>query len=67
MATKPQDKPLKVVANDEAWRQALIAFYERDELRQKAMNLRNGAPFDYLDLRTIRALEAALAEIREAA
>lgn len=51
----------------EHWRPALIAFYERDELPQKAKNLKAGAPFDYLDLRTIRALEAALAEVREAA
>lgn len=51
----------------EHWRPALIAFYERDELRQKALNLKNGAPFDYLDVRAIRALEAALSEVREAA
>lgn len=51
----------------ETWRPALIAFYERDELPTKAQRLRDGAPFDYLDLRAIRALEAALAEVREAA
>jgi hypothetical protein len=45
--------------NAEAWRPALIAFYERDELRQKARSLRDGAPFDYLDLRAIKALQAA--------
>jgi hypothetical protein len=44
----------------EAWRPALIAFYERDELRQKALNLKNGVPLDYLDRRTIEALRAAL-------
>lgn len=43
----------------ESWRPALIAFYERDELRQRALNLKNGAAFDYLDLRTIKALKAA--------
>lgn len=51
----------------EHWRPALVAFYERDELRQRALNLKNGAPFDYLDLRTIKALEAALEKAREAA
>lgn len=49
--------------NMEAWRPALIAFYERDELPTKAQRLRDGAPFDYLDMRTIRALEAALERI----
>ncbi len=51
----------------ERWRPALIAFYERDELKQRAANLRNGAAFDYLDVRTIEALEAALQQVREAA
>ena len=51
----------------EAWRPALIAFYEKDELPTKALCLKQGEPFDYLDLRAIRALEAALAEVREAA
>lgn len=52
---------------NEIWRPALIAFYERDELPQRAANLRNGDPLDYLDMRTIKALEAALSEVREAA
>jgi hypothetical protein len=47
----------------EVWRPALIAFYERDELRQKARSLRNGAPFDYLDRRSIEALAAAFERI----
>ena len=51
----------------EAWRQVLIAFYERDALPQRAANLRRGAAFDYLDIRTIDALEAAIAQLREAA
>lgn len=51
----------------EIWRPALIAFYERDELPTKARRLRDGAPFDYLDLRAIKALEAALEAMREAA
>jgi hypothetical protein len=48
------------VIDYEAWRPALIAFYERDELRQKALNLKNGAPLDYLDKRAIDGLRAAL-------
>lgn len=51
----------------EIWRPALIAFYERDELPTKARRLRDGEPFDYLDVRAIRALEAALDAVREAA
>lgn len=51
----------------EHWRPALIAFYQRDELPTKAARLRDGAPFDYLDLRTIQALEAVLETVREAA
>lgn len=43
----------------EAWRPALIAFYEHDELKQKAANLKNGTPLDYLDRRAIEALVAA--------
>jgi len=43
----------------EAWRPALIAFYERDEMPTKARLIRDGAPFDYLDIRTIEALKAA--------
>lgn len=43
----------------EQWRPALIAFYERDEMPMKARHLKDGAPLDYLDLRTIDALEAA--------
>lgn len=45
---------------EEAWRKPLIAFYERDELPQRAANLRNGAAFDYMDRRTIKALQAAV-------
>lgn len=44
---------------DNEWIPALIAFYERDCLPQKAANLRNGAPLDYLDRRAIDALKAA--------
>lgn len=51
----------------EAWRPVLIAFYERDELKQRAANLKRGEPFDYLDIRTIEAIEAAIAQLREAA
>jgi hypothetical protein len=43
----------------EKWRPTLIAFYEKDELPTKARLLRDGAPFDYMDRRTIKALEAA--------
>lgn len=46
-----------------AWVEALIAFYERDCLPQKAANLRNGAPLDYLDWRTINALKVAFERI----
>lgn len=53
----------------EAWREALCQFYERDEMRQKAENLRRGDDFDYLDLRAIDALKAAVeaAPLRKAA
>jgi hypothetical protein len=51
-------------ADDAAMRSALIAFYERDCLPQKAENLRRGAPLDYLDLRAIAALKAALEAIQ---
>jgi hypothetical protein len=47
----------------DAWVEALCAFYENDELPQKAANLRNGAPLDYLDRRAIDALRAAFKEI----
>lgn len=47
----------------EAYRPALIAFYERDCLAQKAENLRRGYPLDYLDKRAIDALRAAFQEI----
>ncbi len=49
----------------EAWRPALIAFYERDCLAQKAENLRRGCPLDYLDERAIDALKAAAELIPE--
>lgn len=45
--------------NYEAWRPALIAFYERDELRTKARLLKDGQPLDYLDKRAIDGLAAA--------
>jgi hypothetical protein len=51
--------------NPEAWRQALIAFYERDEMPTKAARLKAGEPFDYLDRRTIKALQAAVASSPE--
>lgn len=59
----PNRKPQTV----EAWREALIAFWKIDGCLQRAENLRRGEPFDYLDIRTIDAIEAALAEVREAA
>lgn len=43
----------------EAWRPALIAFYERDELRTKARLLKDGCQLDYLDKRAIDGLVAA--------
>jgi hypothetical protein len=43
----------------DAEREALIAFYELDELPMKALRLRQGEPFDYLDLRALDALRAA--------
>lgn len=52
---------------DEAWRDALIAFYELDELPTKAARLRAGEPLDYLDRRTICALQAAVRQVKEAA
>lgn len=52
---------------NEAWREALIAFYERDEMPAKAANLRSGAPFDYLDARAIDALKAAAEQMPRAA
>lgn len=51
----------------EAWRPALIAFYERDEAPTKAQMLRSGVPFDYLDHRTIKALKAAAQKLPVAA
>lgn len=48
-----------MMADLETWRPALIAFYEKDEMPTKARRLRDGAPFDYLDIRTIKALQAA--------
>lgn len=45
--------------NAEAWRPALIAFYEKDCLPTKAWHLERGGEFDYLDLRAIEALRAA--------
>lgn len=53
--------PSEIVNRDvEKWRRPLIAFYERDGLPQKALNLKAGAPLDFLDRRTIKALEAAV-------
>jgi hypothetical protein len=51
----------------EAWRPALIAFYEGDELPTKAALIRNGAPLDYLDRRAIDALRAAFNAIERKA
>lgn len=45
----------------EPWREALIAFYEHDEMPRKAHSLRLGDPMDYLDHRAIKALQAAFA------
>lgn len=47
----------------DAWVEPLCMFYERDCLPQKAANLRNGAPLDYLDRRAIDALQAAFERI----
>ena len=47
------------IAKAERWRPALIAFYKKDGCEQKSLNLKNGDPLDYLDFRTIEALEAA--------
>lgn len=44
----------------EPWRLALIAFYTHDEMPMKAWRLSRGADFDYLDIRTIEALKAAV-------
>ena len=49
-------RPVGFNPGESAWLPALIAFYENDELRQKAINLRNGATLDYLDRRAINAL-----------
>jgi hypothetical protein len=48
---------------EDAWVEALCAFYERDCLPQKAANIRAGAPLDYLDRRAIDALRAAFERI----
>lgn len=42
-----------------AWVEALCVFYERDEMPQKAANIRRGAPLDYIDRRAIDALKEA--------
>lgn len=56
-------KPSTTVSDEldrmDAEREALIAFYEMDEMPTKALRLRQGAPFDYLDVRAIEALRAA--------
>jgi hypothetical protein len=52
--------PIGFDRGEGAWVEALCLFYERDCLPQKAANIRNGAPLDYLDLRAIEALKAAL-------
>jgi hypothetical protein len=59
MATRALKTVEKALDGYEAWRPALIAFYERDELKQKALNLKNGASLDYLDRRCIEAMMAA--------
>lgn len=62
-----EDVILARVAKGERWRSALIAFYERDELRERAKGLKRGDPLDYLDFRTIEALEAAFIRMAVAA
>lgn len=49
----------QVLDKMDAEREALIAFYELDCLPMKAQRLRQGEPFDYMDVRAIEALRAA--------
>lgn len=51
----------------EEWRSALVAYWRREGCLQRAANLRNGEPFDYLDVQAIEAIEAALAALKEVA
>lgn len=57
------DGPAGFDHGEGAWVDALCAFYEADCLPQKAANIRNGAPLDYLDRRAIDALKAAFERI----
>jgi hypothetical protein len=51
----------------EAWRPGLIAYWQREHCGERAMRLKRGEPFDYLDVQAIEAIEAAVAAVREAA
>jgi hypothetical protein len=51
----------------EPWRQALAAFYRHDCLPAKALHIQSGGKFDYLDVRAIEGLKAAVAAMRDAA
>ncbi len=54
------------MSDHEAWRAALIAYCEKDELRERAAGLRRGEPMDYIDHRMIDALKAALDALKAA-
>lgn len=45
--------------NDEAWRQALIAYWTSEHCLESADRLRRGEPMDYLDRRAIASMKAA--------
>lgn len=47
------------MADYEAWRAALAAFYRADACFQSAENIERGMPLDVGDKRVIRALQAA--------
>lgn len=44
----------------EAWRPALVAFYERDEQRMRAAALKSGLELSWLDRQVIKAIQAAV-------
>lgn len=46
----------------EAWRPALIAFWNADGWYARRDSMKRGDAFDYLDRRTIEALQAAVAK-----
>ncbi len=50
----------------ETWRNALIAYWKAECCFQRADNLKRGEPFDHLDERAIKAIEAANAVARAA-